>query len=203
MYTLIFMSSRGNSVRQHTISHGRVLFLSLVVFIVCLAAIGGIGYGLFQKRQSINAEKKLQANQEEIQQLMQAKLQAESELAIINEEMKDIRHMTKTIQEALGILGQGGGDSTLWESEGTEEQTVAQQENAEATTDATTHEGEMQKPLTPRILKEEMLPSTTMPARPKNKLMDTLRFCRCSSNRKTGRNSISGIPLRLDGVPTH
>ena len=28
--------------------------------------------------------------------------------------------MAKTIQEALGILGQGGGDSTPWESEGTE-----------------------------------------------------------------------------------
>ncbi len=158
MYTIILMSSRGNSVRQHTISHGRVLLLSFVVFIVCLAAIGGMGYGLFQKRQSVNTEKKLQANQEEIQQLIQAKLQVESELAIVNEEMKDIRHMTKTIQEALGILGQGGGDSTPWEFEGTEEQTAAQQENAEATTDATTHEDEMQKPLTPRFLKEEILP---------------------------------------------
>ena len=158
MYTLIFMSSRGNSVRQHTISRGRVLFLSLVVFILCLAAISGIGYGLFQKRQSINTEKKLQANQEEIQQLRQAKLEVESELAIINEEMKDIRHMTKTIQEALGILGQGGGDSTLWESEGSEERTAAEQENAEAIIDAAAHEDEMQKSLTPRILKEEILP---------------------------------------------
>lgn len=158
MYTIIVMSSRGDSVRQHGISRGRVLLLSLVVFIVCFAAISGIGYGLFQKRQSINTEKKLQANQEEIQQLTQAKLQVESELAIINEEMKDIRHMTKTIQEALGILGQGGGDSMLWESEGTEEQTADQQENAEVTTDATIHEDEIQKSLTPRILKEEILP---------------------------------------------
>lgn len=158
MYTIIVMSSRGDSVRQHAISRGRVLLLSLVVFIVCFAAISGIGYGLFQKRQSINTEKKLQANQEEIQQLTQAKLQIESELAIINEEMKDIRHMTKTIQEALGILGQGGGDSTPWESEGTEEQTADQQENAEVTTDAAIHEDEIQKSLTPRILKEEIRP---------------------------------------------
>lgn len=158
MYTLIFMSSRGNSVHQHTISHGRVLFFSLVVFIVCLAAIGGIGYGILHKRQSIDAEKKLQANQEEIQQLRQAKLQVESELAIINEEMKDIRHMTKKIQEALGIFGQGGGDSPPWESEGSEEQTAVQEENTEATTDAAAQEDEMQKPLTPHILKEEILP---------------------------------------------
>lgn len=157
MYTIILMSSRGNSVRQHTIGRGRVFFLCLVVFIVCLAAIGGIGYGLFQQRQSINAEEKLQANQEEIQQLRQAKLQIESELAIINEEMKDIRHMAKTIQEALGIFGQGGGNLP-WGSEGTEEQTAAPQENAKATTDAATHEDEMQKSLTPRILKEEILP---------------------------------------------
>lgn len=157
MYTIILMSSRGNSVRQHTIGRGRVLFLSFVVFIVCLAAIGGIGYGLFQQRQSINAEEKLQANQEEIQQLRQAKLQIESELAIINEEMKDIRHMAKTIQEALGILGQGGG-SPPWESEGSEEQTADPQETAEVTTDTATREDEMQKPLTPHLLKEEILP---------------------------------------------
>ena len=157
MYTIILMSSRGNSVHQHTIGRGRVFFLCLVVFIVCLAAIGGIGYGLFQQRQSINAEEKLQANQEEIQQLRQAKLQIESELAIINEEMKDIRHMAKTIQEALGIFGQGGGNPP-WGSEGTEEQTADPQENAEATTDAATHEDEMQKSLTPRILKAEILP---------------------------------------------
>ena len=156
MYTIILMSSRGNSVRQHAISRGRVLLLSLVVFIVCLTAISGIGYGLFQKRQSINAEKRLQATVKESEQLAQAKLQVESELAIINEEMKDIRQMAKTIQEALGILGQGGG-SAPWKSEGTEEQSAAQQENAESTTDAALHEDEMQKRLSPHILKEEIL----------------------------------------------
>ena len=158
MYTLILMSSRGNSVRQHAISHGRLLLLFLIISIVFLAAIGGIGYGLFQKLKSTNAEKRLQASLKETEQLTQAKLQVESELASINEEMKDIRHMTKTIQEALGILGQGGGNSTPWESEGTEEQTAVQQENAEATTDAAVHEDEIQKSLTPRILKEEILP---------------------------------------------
>lgn len=158
MYTLILMSSRGNSVRQHAIGPGRVLLLSLIVSIVFLAAISGIGYGLFQKLKSTNAEQRLQASLKEMEQLTQAKLKVESELAIINEEMKDIRHMTKTIQEALGIFGQGGGDSSPpLGPEGTEDQTAAQQENAEATTDAAAHEGEMQKPLTPHILKEEVL----------------------------------------------
>ena len=159
MYTLILMSSRGNSVRQHAISHGRVLLLSLVVFIVFLAAISGIGYGLFQKRQSINAEEKLQTSLKEIEQLAQAKLQVESELAGINEEMKGIRDMTEKIQQALGILGQGGGDSGIpWASEGNEEQADTQQENTAATTDAKAHAHKMQRSLTTHILKQEILP---------------------------------------------
>ena len=158
MYILVFISSRGNSVRQHIISKGHILLFALTVLVVLLVGISGIGYGLFQKFHETGAEKRLQASLEENEKLMQAKLQVELELADVNEEMKDIRQMTKTIQEALGILGQGGGDSTSWEPEGTEEKTDAQQENAEATTDAAVHENEMLKPLTPRVLREEILP---------------------------------------------
>ena len=158
MYILVFISSRENSVRQHIISKGHILLFALTVLVLLSIGISGIGYGLFQKFHETGAEKRLQASLEENDKLMQAKLQVELELADVNEEMKDIRHMAKKIQEALGILGQGGGDSIPWESEGTEEQTAAQQENAEATTDAATHENEMQKPLTSRILKEEILP---------------------------------------------
>ena len=157
MYILVFISSRGNSVRQHIISKGHILLFALTVLVLLLIGISGIGYGLFQKFHEAGAEKRLQASLEENDKLMQAKLQVELELADVNEEMKDIRHMAKTIQEALGILGQGGGDSTLWESEGTGEQTAAQQENAETTTDAAAHENEMLKPLTPRVLREEIL----------------------------------------------
>lgn len=157
MYTLIFMSSRGNSVRQHKINQGHLWILAFTVSIIGLAALSALSYGFFQKYQKANLEKKLQASQEEIEQLMQAKRQVDEELAGINEEMKDIRHMTKTIQEALGILGQGGGDSPPWDSEGTGEQTAAQQANAEATTDAAAHENEILKPLTSHILKEEIL----------------------------------------------
>lgn len=156
MYTLILMSSRGNSVRQHAISQGRIVLLLILALIILLAAISGIGYGLFQALQSANSEKKLQAKLDEIEQLTQAKLQAESELTDVDEEMKDIRQMAEKIQQALGILGQGGGDSsTSWIPEETEEQTDAQQENAE------TYASEIQGLLTPRILKQEILPLYT------------------------------------------
>ena len=105
----------------------RIVF-SFVIFIVFLAMAGGLGYGLFQKHQKANSDKKLQASLEENDKLMQAKFQVELELADVNEEMKDIREMAEKIQQALGILGQGGGDSSVsWVSEGTEESADTQQ----------------------------------------------------------------------------
>ena len=62
MYTLIFMSSRGDSVRQHTISRGHVLLFSIFIFALCLGGIGGLGYGLFQKQQRTLSDKSLQAS---------------------------------------------------------------------------------------------------------------------------------------------
>lgn len=159
MYTVIFMSSRGNSVRQHVIDQGRVLFFSFVIFAVFLAMIGGLGYGLFQKHQKANSDKKLQASLEENDKLMQAKFQVELELADVNEEMKDIREMAEKIQQALGILGQGGGDSSVsWVSEGTEESADTQQENVSAIDDTSDHTPEKQEALTPSMLKHEILP---------------------------------------------
>lgn len=153
------MSSRGNSVRQHAIGQGRILFFSFVIFAVFLAMIGGLGYGIFQKAQGTTTEKKLQASLEEMDQLMQAKLQVELELTGVNEEMKDIRQMAEKIQQALGILGQGGGDTNILEtSENVEEPAKAQQEDSTATTSAAAHAREMQNSLTPRVLKQEILP---------------------------------------------
>lgn len=156
MYTLVLMSSRGNSVRQHAISQGRLLFLFFAISAVFLAMIGGLGYGLFQKYQRSNSEKKLQANLEEVDKLMQAKLHAESKLAGIDKEMKDIREMAEKIQQALGILGQGGGQSDVsWGLEGAAE---GGQENVAAVDGTSDYTPEMQRPLTPSILKQEILP---------------------------------------------
>ena len=130
MYTLVFISSRGNSVHQHTISKWYILLFALAILILLLAGISGIGYGLFQKLHEAGAEKRLQASLAENDKLMEAKLQVESELAGVNEEMKDIRQMAEKIQQALGILGQGGGNNSVsWVPNGSAD---TQQENASA-----------------------------------------------------------------------
>ena len=152
MYTLIIMSPHKNSVHQHVISQGHLLLLSCVILGLFFVAIGGFYYGLSQKRQRVSTENELQTRMaKEIQQLTQAKRQVESELAAVNEEMNGIRQMAKRIQEALGILGQGGDLNTTsppGESE-------PQQTDISAFTDAAPDTHEQQK-LTPRILKEEL-----------------------------------------------
>ena len=151
MYTLIIMSSHKNSVRQHVIGRGHLLLLSCVILGLLFAAIGGFNYGLSQKRQRVSTENELQTRMEkEIQQLTQAKHQVESELATVNEEMNDIRQMAKKIQEALGILGQGG-DLNVTASSG---ESAPQQPDISALTDAAPDTDEQQ--LTPTILKEEL-----------------------------------------------
>ena len=151
MYTLIIMSSHKNSVRQHVISRGFLLLLSCVILGLFFAAIGGFTYGLFHKRLRVSTENELQTRMEkEIQQLTQSKHQVESELAAVNEEMNDIRQMAKKIQEALGIIGQGG-DLNITAPPG---ESAPQQTDISALTDVApdTHEQE----LTPSILKEEL-----------------------------------------------
>lgn len=156
MYTLIIMSSQKNSVRQHVIGRGHLLLFSCIILTLFFAAIGGFNYGLFQKRQKVSAENELQARTEkEIQQLTQAKRQVESELAAVNEEMNGIRQMAKKIQEALGILGQGGeqgGEFNITSSVGESE---PQQTDISAFTDAAPDTDEQQA-LTPSLLKEEL-----------------------------------------------
>lgn len=159
MYTLILLSSRRNSVRQHAISQGHLLLFSCLILALFVTAISGIGYGLFQKYQRIKSEHELQASAEEIKQLVHAKLQVELELAAVNEEMNSIRRMAEKIQEALGILGQGGGEGSMqWNPEETEEETNPQQEDSSAITDAETYAHEIPGSITPVILKQEVLP---------------------------------------------
>ena len=151
MYTLIIMSSHKNSVRQYVIGRGRLLLLSCLILGLFFAAIGGFSYGLFQKRQRVSSENELQTRMEkEIQQLTQAKRQVESELAAVNEEMDDIRQMAKKIQEALGILGQGG-DPNITSVPGESE---PQQPDISAFTSAVPETDDQQ--LTPSIMKKEL-----------------------------------------------
>ena len=151
MYTLIIMSSHKNSVRQQVIGRRHLLLLSCVILGLLFAVIGGFTYGLSQKRQRVSTENELQTRMEkEIQQLTQAKRQVESELATVNEEMNGIRQMAKKIQEALGILGQGG-DLNISAPPG---ESDPQQTDISALTDAAPDTHEQQ--LTPSILKEEL-----------------------------------------------
>lgn len=157
MYTLIFMSSRGNSVRQHTIKRGHILLFFILISVLCLGAIGGLGYGLFQKQQRTISDERLQISLEKIEGLTQEKLKIESELATVHEEMNDIRSMTKQIQQTLGILGQGGGDTPIgWHPGETEGQTDDAEENAATLSASKIPAQEAEQPLTPSSLKQEM-----------------------------------------------
>ena len=152
MYTLIIMSSHKDSVRQHVIGRGFLLLLSCVILGLFSALIGGFTYGLSQKRQRVSTENELQTRMDkEVQQLTQAKHQVESELAAVNKEMTDIRQMAKKIQEALGILGQGGELNTTSPSG----ESDPQQTDTSASTDAAPDTDAQQK-LTPNILKKEL-----------------------------------------------
>lgn len=155
MYTVVMMSSRGSSVRQYVIGKGHILLFSVLF----LGGISGIGYGLFQKFHGAGAEQRLQASLEKNDTLMKEKLQVELELANVNEEMKDIRQMAEKIQQTLGILGQGGGDSSVsGVSDGAEGSDDRQQENISASGEASDDTDKKQKVLTPSLLKHEILP---------------------------------------------
>jgi murein DD-endopeptidase MepM/ murein hydrolase activator NlpD len=150
------MSSRKNTVRQHTINRGHILFFFLALLLLCLGGIGGINYGLFQKQQRASSEEKLLAStKKQIEQLTQEKRQAESKLADVNEEMEEIHQMAEQIQEALGILGQGGGDSA-WVPDGSEGSADTQQANVSAPGDTSEDTHEKQESLTPSPLKHEI-----------------------------------------------
>ena len=157
MYTLIFMSSRGDSVRQHTIKRRHVLLFFIFMSALSLGAIGGLGYGRFQKQQRTLSDERLQTSLEKIEGLTREKLKIEAELATVHEEMDVIRPMAKQIQQTLGILGQGGGDMPIvWNSGETEGQTDDQQENAVTPFDLKIRAHEAEQPLTERSLKQEL-----------------------------------------------
>ena len=159
MYTIIFMSSRGNSVRQYAISPGHVLLFWIAISAVFLGALGGLVYGFYLKQQEAVSKKNLQTSIAEIEELARAKHQVESQLAAINEEMKDIRDMANQIQQTLEIFGQGGGSNNITsgpeEAEGGDD---IQQENADAALDIVIDTPERQEPLTPTSLKQEIQP---------------------------------------------
>ena len=159
MYTLILMSSRRNSVRQHTINRTHILFFLGILLLLCTGGIGGVYYGFSQKHQRTNAEKELQTKAEkEIEELRQEKRRVESELTDVNEEMKTIHQMTEQIKQALGILGQGGGMSSVpGVSEATENSHDTQQENASAIDGNLNDTHEKHEVLTLDILKQEIL----------------------------------------------
>lgn len=159
MYTVILLSARKNSVRQHAVSQGHLLLFSCLIFALFLTAISGVGYGFFQKYQRAKFETELQANTEEMKKLVHAKLQVELEFAAVNEEMNSIRHMAEKIREALGILGQGGGDSSIqWNPEDTERQADLEQEDTSAITNVEPDAHEMPGSIIPSILKQEVQP---------------------------------------------
>lgn len=159
MYTLILMSTRKNSVRQYTINRGHILLFACVLVLLCVAGIGGVNYGLFQKDQRISAEEQLQASTtKKIEEITQAKLTVESELAALNEEMADIHEMIEHIRQALGILGQGGGENSIaGDFEGAEGLNETQQENVSGIGNIAADTHEQQQALTVSLLKQKVL----------------------------------------------
>lgn len=96
------MSPRGNSVRQHTIERRGTVFLCFIIFVVLSLIVGSVGYGIHQKRQRADSEAALQASLEDIERL-----------ALLEEDMREIRETAGQIQQAMGILGQGGDSSEV------------------------------------------------------------------------------------------
>lgn len=156
MYTLIFMSSRRNSVRQFVINRWHVSFFFSLILVLFIAPIAGLNYGRFQKQQRTLFKQQLQADTtKEIEEIREEKRQAELALTEVKKEMKSIRRVAENIREALGILGQGGGDSRItWIPEVPEEQVYPQQEDTSVSPE--TSAPEAPAPLTPSILKAEI-----------------------------------------------
>ncbi|MCY3722250.1 MAG: M23 family metallopeptidase [Candidatus Poribacteria bacterium] len=159
MYTLILMSTRKNSVRQYTIKREHILLFSCVFVLLCVAGIGGVNYGLSQQDQRISAEEQLQASTtKKIEEITQAKLTIESELADLNEEMEDIHEMIEHIRQALGILGQGGGENSV--AKGFEETVGSdetQQENVSVIGNIADDTHEKQQALTVSLLRQKVM----------------------------------------------
>ncbi len=159
MYTFIIMSSGGKSFRQHPIGPWHLLLLALVVLLAVVGTGGGIGYGLFQKKKSVTAEKQRQDSLERIERLEQEKLIVETALENVESEMNDIRDMAVKVKQGLGILGQGGGTYEPTSDSETETDFGEPAGTNHAPTDSETYGGNTEtQPLTPGILRQEIQP---------------------------------------------
>ena len=117
-YTILLMSSNQDSVRQFSINRWLALSLGLFFFLVFSLtinfAVSGIKHGI-RYRAELQGEV---ASREELENAVR---DYKEEHQAIQEEIQDVRRMNKTIRKYLGIdsetgvLGQGGGGSSIEE----------------------------------------------------------------------------------------
>ena len=114
-YTILLMSSNQDSVRQFSVKRWIALTLGLIFFLVFSLtinfAVSGIKHGI-RYRAELQGEV---ASREELESAVK---DYKEEHQAIQEEIKDVRRMNKTIRKYLGIdsdtgvLGRGGGGSS-------------------------------------------------------------------------------------------
>ena len=117
-YTILLMSSNQDSVRQFSINRWLALSLGLLFLLVFSLtinfAVSGIKHGI-RYRAELQGEV---ASREELENAVR---DYKEEHQAIQEEIRDVRKMNKTIRRYLGIdsesgvLGQGGGGSSVEE----------------------------------------------------------------------------------------
>ena len=117
-YTILFMSSNQDSVRQFSIQRGFALCLGLVLCLVFFwiihFAVSGVKHGI-RYRAELQGEV---ASREELEKTIE---QYEKKWQGIQKDLQDFNKMNKTVREYLGIdrgmgiLGQGGGSVNIRE----------------------------------------------------------------------------------------
>ena len=121
IYTIVVMSSTEDSVRQFSIGHWSLRFLSFFGTLIFLGAVGGIGYGIYSrtKVESLHEDNDARTTQIELQ-----RNQIEYLGKQLNQEMLEIRQMANMVRywlgidEEKGVLGQGGD---IFDAEGLDE----------------------------------------------------------------------------------
>ena len=117
-YTILFMSSNQDSVRQLSIKRWFALCLGLIIcllfFWIISMATSGVKYGLRYKAE-LQGEV---ASREELENTIK---QYQKEIQEIHKELQGVRKMARMVRRVLGIdskqgiLGQGGGDASTQE----------------------------------------------------------------------------------------
>lgn len=159
MYTFIIMSSGGKTFRQHPIGPGHLVLFALVVLLAVVGTVGGIVYGLHQKKKAITAEKQRQNSLERIERLEQAKLIVETELETVEAEMDDIREMAVKVKQGLGLFGQGGGTYEPTPQTETDAEPWQPADANGATPNSESYNGNTEtQTLAPDILRQEVQP---------------------------------------------